>query len=165
MPLVLPQLKRTSPPQVKTTNLWKLEGWAFFFNAWMRWYLHADSWEAGQSGSWVLYYTGKIVWPRPILLLWHPPAQWNIGTLNPFVFSNAQQTYSSQDSCDISVPGCKHLLDLKVSVLGHRGSLLLHLSLALSLSFIYQTAQKQAQLLTEESDRELWRKTGSCFIK
>lgn len=30
----------------------------FFFKAWMS--CHADSWEAGQSGSWVLYYTSKI---------------------------------------------------------------------------------------------------------
>ena len=61
-PLLSNTQKRTSLSEVKATNLWKLEGWAFFFSfflkAWMS--CHADSWEAGQSGSWVLYYTSKI---------------------------------------------------------------------------------------------------------
>lgn len=51
-----------------------------------------------------------------ILLLWHPPAQWDIVTLNPSVFSKARQAHSSQDSWDILVPVCKQPRDLKVSV-------------------------------------------------
>lgn len=51
-----------------------------------------------------------------ILLLWHPPAQWDIVTLNPSVFFKAWQAHSSQDSWDILVPVCKHPPDLKVSV-------------------------------------------------
>ena len=52
-----------------------------------------------------------------ILFLWHPPAQWDaVGTLNPSAFSNAQQSHSRHGSCEISVPVCKQLLGLKVSV-------------------------------------------------
>lgn len=49
-----------------------------------------------------------------ILLLWHPPAQWDIVTLNPSVFFKAWQAHSSQDSWDILVPVCKHPPDLKI---------------------------------------------------
>lgn len=52
--------------------------------------------------------------PHLTSFLWHPPAQWDICTLNPSAFSNAWQTPCGQDGCDTSVSICKHLLDLKI---------------------------------------------------
>lgn len=52
--------------------------------------------------------------PQLILFPWHPPAQCDIVTLNPSVFSNARQIAFRQDNCDISVPDCKYLLSLKI---------------------------------------------------
>lgn len=64
--------------------------------------------------------------------LWHPPAYWDICTLNPSAFSNAWQTHCGQDGCDTSVPAYKHLLDLKVSACWIISDLWSHLSLSFS---------------------------------
>lgn len=51
----------TSLPQSQNNQPMKAGGLdLFFFKAWMKWCLRADSWEAGRSGSWVLYYTSKV---------------------------------------------------------------------------------------------------------
>lgn len=58
------QENQPAPKSKRSTyETWRV-GLLFFLKVWMRWYLRADSWEAGQSGSWVLYYTSKI-WPAP----------------------------------------------------------------------------------------------------
>lgn len=104
--------------------------------------------------------------PHLTSFLWHPPAQWDICTLNPSAFSNAWQTPCGQDGCDTSVSVCKHLLDLKVSACWIISDPWSHLSLSLSL--IYQRESKPVELLAEQSGKYLQRpfvKTGSCFIK
>lgn len=110
--------RKLACPKVKTTNLWKLEGWTYLFFLRPEWsgisMLTAEKQVSQVPGCSITQV--RYSQPHLILFLWHPPALWDAVTLNPSAFSNAQQTHSGQDSCDISVSVCKRLLDLKVSV-------------------------------------------------
>lgn len=106
--------------------------------------------------------------PHLILFPWHPPAQCDIVTLNPSVFSNARQIAFRQDNCDISVPDCKYLLSLKVSVWW----VLRSLSFFLSLSTLSLPYLPKRITVVSTFDRTAWQvatailvKTSSCFIK